>query len=66
VVLLSAIHRVHPDSLKMIPAGFDRLAGGPALRESILAGQDPFAIAAAWKTELSVWTRHREPVLLYP
>jgi uncharacterized protein YbbC (DUF1343 family) len=65
VVLLAAIHRVHPDSLGFRPAGFDRLAGGPSLREAVLAGRDPFAIVSAWTADLAAWTRHREPILLY-
>jgi uncharacterized protein YbbC (DUF1343 family) len=65
VALLAAIHRIHPDSLGIRPAGFDRLAGGASLREAVLAGQDPFAIAAAWQVDRSTWTRHREAVLLY-
>ena len=65
VVLLTAIRRVHPDSLRISPRGFDRLAGGPALREAIMAGQDPEAIAAAWIAPREAWLAHRRPVLLY-
>ena len=65
VVLLTAIRRVHPDSLAIRTASFDRLAGGSSLREAVLAGQDPFAIVAAWKAHLTAWSQHREPVLLY-
>ena len=66
VVLLTAIRRVHPDSLRISPRGFDRLAGGPALREAILAGQDPEAIAATWVAPREAWLIHRKPALLYP
>ena len=65
VALLTAIHQVHPDSLGFRAAGFDRLAGGPALREAVLAGMDPFAIVATWRAPLEEWLRHRQPALLY-
>jgi len=65
VVLLSTINRIHPDSLRFRPAGFDRLAGGPALRAAVLAGKDPFAIVRDWASPLEAWQRHREGVLLY-
>lgn len=66
VVLLSTIQRIHPDSLRIHPAGFDRLAGGPALREAILAGRDPFAIVEEWRPAREAWLARRSPVLLYP
>ncbi len=66
VTLLAAVHRVQPDSLGFRAAGFDRLAGGPALREAILAGRDPFAIAGEWAAARGVWLAHRRPALLYP
>jgi uncharacterized protein YbbC (DUF1343 family) len=66
VVLLATIQRIHPDSLRIRPAGFDRLAGGPALREAILAGRDPFAIVEEWGPARAAWLAHRSPVLLYP
>jgi uncharacterized protein YbbC (DUF1343 family) len=65
VVLLATIQRIHPDSLRIRP-GFDRLAGGPALREAILAGRDPFTIVAEWGPARTEWLAHRRPVLLYP
>ena len=66
VALLAAIRKVHPDSLGLRAAGFDRLAGGPALREAILAGRDPFTIAEAWRPAREAWIAHRRQVLLYP
>jgi uncharacterized protein YbbC (DUF1343 family) len=66
VALLTAIRRIHPDSLRINPRGFDRLAGGPALREAILADRDPEVIAAAWVAPREAWLAHRRPVLLYP
>jgi uncharacterized protein YbbC (DUF1343 family) len=65
VALLTAIRQVHPDSLGFRAAGFDRLAGGPALREAILAGTDPFAIVAGWQSARAEWLLHRAPALIY-
>ena len=66
VVLLATIQRIHPDSLRIRPAGFDRLAGGPALREAILAARDPFAIVDEWRPAREAWLAHRASVLMYP
>jgi len=66
VVVMAAILRLHPDSIRFRAAGIDRLAGGPALREAILAGRDPFAIADGWRPGRAEWLRHRRPVLIYP
>lgn len=65
-VLLATIRKIHPDSLRIRGPGFDRLAGGPALREGILAGVDPFAMVVGWDSARETWLRHREPALLYP
>lgn len=66
MVLLATIHRVHPDSLRINPPQFDRLAGGSALREAVLAGQDPFAIVSGWQAARDAWLAHRQPAVLYP
>ncbi|HEV8612137.1 MAG TPA: DUF1343 domain-containing protein [Gemmatimonadales bacterium] len=65
VALLTAIRQVHPDSLGFRATGFDRLAGGPGLREAVLAGKDPFAIVAAWRGAREEWLVHRKPALIY-
>ena len=65
MVLLSAIQRIHPDSIGFRASGFDRLAGGPSIREAILAGKDPFELADSWRAAREQWLRHREAALLY-
>ncbi|HEV8598342.1 MAG TPA: DUF1343 domain-containing protein [Gemmatimonadales bacterium] len=65
IVLLATIQRLHSDSLGFRAAHFDRLAGGSTLREAILAGHDPFAVAAEWKPALAAWLTRRQPALLY-
>jgi uncharacterized protein YbbC (DUF1343 family) len=65
VQLLSAVQAVHPDRIGWIPRHFDRLAGGPALREAIVAGQKPDAIVKAWGPGLRTFEVRRKPFLLY-
>lgn len=65
IVLLATVRRIHPDSLGFRAAHFDRLAGGPALREAVQAGRDPFAIVADWGPARTAWLTRRQPMLLY-
>ena len=65
VALLVAVQRVHPDSIGFRNAGFDRLAGGPGLREAIQSGRSAASIVAGWMTEREEWIRYRTPELLY-
>lgn len=46
-------------------AHFDRLAGGPALREAIEGGADLAAIVAEWPAAEQAFARRRAPYLLY-
>jgi uncharacterized protein YbbC (DUF1343 family) len=66
VHLLSAVQAVHPDQIGWVPRHFDRLAGGPALRNAILAGQPPAAIADGWQRALAQFNRRAATVRLYP
>ncbi|HSB55920.1 MAG TPA: DUF1343 domain-containing protein, partial [Gemmatimonadales bacterium] len=65
IALLLAVRRVHSDSLGLRPTGFDRLAGGPALRQAIESGATAETIAASWRAPLAAWIAHRRPILLY-
>jgi uncharacterized protein YbbC (DUF1343 family) len=42
--ILSTIHKLHPDSLKLDPPGMRRITGGFGFGEAILAGEDSDAI----------------------
>ncbi len=64
VHLLSAIRAVHPDEIR-IGGSFDRLAGGPTLREKLLRGDAPATIAASWATGLTAYRERIKPFLLY-
>lgn len=44
---------------------FDKLAGGPALREAIQRGDDEERIRASWAADLSVFKQMRQKYLLY-
>ena len=66
VHLLAAIRDVHRDRLGWIPRHFDRLAGGPTLREQLEAGAVPAAIVRGWRPALESFRERRRAVLLYP
>lgn len=63
--LLSAIHRVHPDQLTLTLPRFDRLWGSPAVREAILAGQDPDAVIDKTYGPAYAFRDRVRPYLLY-
>jgi uncharacterized protein YbbC (DUF1343 family) len=65
LLLLSVIQRLQPERLGWRPAAFDRLAGGPALREAIEAGQPAAAIVLGWQADLARFKVRRVPYLLY-
>jgi uncharacterized protein YbbC (DUF1343 family) len=66
VTLLAAIRTTHPDTFRWVPAHFDRLAGGPRLREQIDGGVAPAAIVAGWAAGQRRFLERRRPFLLYP
>jgi len=66
VILLAAVQAAHPDRIGWIARHFDRLAGGPALREALAAGRAPEEIVGGWAGELAAFRERRKPYLLYP
>jgi uncharacterized protein YbbC (DUF1343 family) len=66
VILLAAVQAVHPDRIGWIARHFDRLAGGPTLREALTAGRAPQEIVGGWAGELAAFRERRKPYLLYP
>ncbi|HEX9895926.1 MAG TPA: DUF1343 domain-containing protein [Gemmatimonadales bacterium] len=66
VVLLKAIRDVHPDQIRINPRSFDRLAGGPGLREALEAGLSTDRIVAGWKVPTARFRERAKPVLRYP
>jgi uncharacterized protein YbbC (DUF1343 family) len=66
VTLLAAIHAVSPDAFRWIPPQFDRLAGGPRLRNQLDQGRAPSAIVAQWTADQLQFRERRRPFLVYP
>ncbi len=66
VTLLGIVHQVHPDRIGFNPRSFDRLAGGPGLREGVSAGVAAPIIADSWRRDLGQFARRVQPILLYP
>jgi uncharacterized protein YbbC (DUF1343 family) len=66
VHLLAAVRSASGDRFGWIPKHFDRLAGGPALREALDAGTDPTSIVAGWAGGIRHFLERRRPLLLYP
>jgi len=66
LVLLDAVRAVHPDRIGIDPPRFDRLAGGPTLRQALSAGIGPAEIEAGWRDDRRVFLERRRAVLLYP
>jgi len=65
VHLLAAVQAVHGDRIGWISRHFDRLAGGPALREALLRGTPPDSIVAAWAASLAQYRARVATVRLY-
>lgn len=55
-----------PDREAFFTPFFDQLAGGPALRRALLAGDDEDRIRASWKPDLDAFRAVRARYLLYP
>ncbi|MES1259982.1 MAG: DUF1343 domain-containing protein, partial [Gemmatimonadota bacterium] len=64
VEILSAIRAVHPNQVR-IGGSFDRLAGGPALREALLRGSAPKTIVESWRSAIGRYRKRVAPFLLY-
>lgn len=66
ITLLGIIGKAQPDRFRFSPAQFDRLAGGPVLREQLSAGRSPADIALGWTRQRKTFTDRVSPFLLYP
>lgn len=64
VHLLAAVRAVHPDQIRL-GGIFDKLAGGPTLRERLLEGGPAEAIVAGWLPALAAYRERVRPFLLY-
>jgi uncharacterized protein YbbC (DUF1343 family) len=66
VHLLETLRSVHPAEFTFRPAQFDRLAGGPQLREALMRGEAATTISRGWGGKLARFRAWRRPFLLYP
>jgi uncharacterized protein YbbC (DUF1343 family) len=66
VQLLATLRAVHPTAFAFRPAQFDRLAGGPELREVLVRGEAATTITNRWRGELAKFREWRRPFLVYP
>jgi uncharacterized protein YbbC (DUF1343 family) len=64
IQLLAIIRSAHPDRIR-IGGSFDRLAGGPALREALMRGEPADAIVRSWAPALAAYRARVQPFLLY-
>jgi uncharacterized protein YbbC (DUF1343 family) len=65
VYLLAAVRASAGGRFAWLPAHFDRLAGGPRLRQQLDGGTEPSAIIAGWKGELEKFVERRKQYLIY-
>ncbi|MEO8448916.1 MAG: DUF1343 domain-containing protein [Gemmatimonadota bacterium] len=65
VVLLTTLQALYPDKLGFTAPHFDRLAGGPRVREMVLKGASARLIVAGWAADLVKFRERRKPFLLY-
>jgi uncharacterized protein YbbC (DUF1343 family) len=65
VTLLAVLQHRHGALVSWRPAVFDRLAGGPSLREALLGGNSPSSIVQGWRADLERFELRRQPYLLY-
>ena len=65
VQLLVAVRAVYGKEFEFREESFDRLAGGPALREALIAGREPWEIWTAWERDLARFRTVRAKYLLY-
>jgi uncharacterized protein YbbC (DUF1343 family) len=62
---LTGLYQAAPDKAKFFNDFFDKLAGGPALREAVIRGDDEERIRASWQPQLNAFKRTRAKYLLY-
>jgi uncharacterized protein YbbC (DUF1343 family) len=65
VHLIAAVEAVHPDRIGWIAAHFDRLAGGPALREGLQRRVPADSLVAGWGAALAAYESRAAPIRLY-
>ncbi|MBF0502515.1 MAG: DUF1343 domain-containing protein [Candidatus Riflebacteria bacterium] len=69
VSILNVLYDLYPDKIPLrnqaVSEGLDTLLGGKAVREALLRGETPAAIAGGWQNALKSFLLQREPFLIY-
>ena len=63
---LIGMYQAAPDKGRFFNNFFDKLAGGTALRQAIIAGKTEAEIRASWQPALHAYKQMRQAYLLYP
>ena len=63
---LIGMYSTSPDKQKFFNSFFNKLAGGSALKEAIIAGESEETIRGTWQKDLEAFKVMRKPYLLYP
>jgi uncharacterized protein YbbC (DUF1343 family) len=66
VRLLTAVRARHADSLRIVAARFDKLAGTDRVRLAVESGAEAGSVVAGWEAELSDFRARRAGYSLYP
>ena len=65
LVMVAEAHRLYSDQFRIEAHGFDQMVGASWVRERLLKGDRPEAIATAWHAQEAAFERMRLPYLLY-
>jgi uncharacterized protein YbbC (DUF1343 family) len=65
VTLLDIIGQLQPDRFRFTPAQFDRLAGGPMLRQALTEGRSPGDIVRTWEAPRQAFAARSRVFQLY-
>jgi len=65
IYIVKTIHEMYPDSVEFRAAGFDRLCGSAAIRETIINNGDIDGLIASWQDQLNQFMEKRKKYLIY-
>ena len=65
IFIVKTIYDIYPDSLVLNAAGFDRLCGSAAIRETITNGGDIDSLISSWQDQLNEFKEMRRKYLIY-
>jgi len=65
VAILSVVHAMHPDSLRINNSTFDLRFGNAAIREAIMRGEDPLPLMARERAAAAEWATRMRRYWIY-